>query len=209
MESNHAPPPYQSGAYPVGLPSRLVRKRDSAERNPALGSPPPAGHIPEGVGFAAATAELTSRCISPGGFEPPSSSLASWCSCPLSYDESSALGGSRTRLTRETAEPRHQARPRACAAAKRQLRPRSGRLQGSSRARAAGAVLALRKEWSPGESNPARVVASHHPGHQEPHESDRRESNPVCGAGNAVCFRPDTTVACGAPRAGFEPASPV
>jgi len=26
----------------------------------------------------------------------------------------SALGGSRTRLTRETAEPRHQARPRAC-----------------------------------------------------------------------------------------------
>ncbi len=49
--------------------------------------------------------------------------------------------------------------------------------------------------WSPGESNPAGVGASHLPDHQEPHESDRRDSNPVCGAGNAVCFRPDTTVA--------------
>jgi hypothetical protein len=29
--------------------SELVRKRDSAERNPALGSPPSAGQIPEGA----------------------------------------------------------------------------------------------------------------------------------------------------------------
>ena len=41
-----------------------------------------------------------------------------------------------------------------------------------------------------------------------PCESDRRDSNPVRSAGNAVCFRPDTTVASRAPRAGFEPASP-
>jgi hypothetical protein len=51
VESNHAPPPYQSGACPVGLPSMLVR-------------------------------------ISPGGFEPPSPTVAGWCSVPLSYGES-------------------------------------------------------------------------------------------------------------------------
>ena len=73
------------------------------------------------------------RAISPGGFEPPSPTLARWRSDPLSYDESSALDGSRTRLTRETAKPHHQARPRACVCARehehrteRQLRPRQG-----------------------------------------------------------------------------------
>ena len=30
---------------------------------------------------------------------------------------------------------------------------------------------------------------------KSPIESDRRDSNPVRSAGNAVCFRPDTTVA--------------
>ena len=33
----------------------------------------------------------------------------------------------------------------------------------------------------------------------EQEAGDRRDSNPVCGAGNAVCFRPDTTVASSAP----------
>jgi hypothetical protein len=117
----------------------------------------------------------------------------------------SALDGSRTRPTRETAEPRHQARPRACAlrpqpsgGVRRQLRPRQGRLQGF-----------CGKSGAPGNRTPlgwmqATILAT-----KSPIESDRRDSNPVRGAGNAVCFRPDTTVASRAPRAGFEPASPV
>ena len=89
----------------------------------------------------------------------------------------SALGGSRTRLTRETAEPHHQARPRACLprepelAPERQLRPRQGTPSGILAIEdPLLRILDLRQDgWSPGESNPARVDASHHPGHQEPH----------------------------------------
>ena len=67
---------------------------------------------------------------------------------------------------------------------------------GDSRAAPAGRVRELMSAWSPGESNPAPVVASHSPGPTgSPVQSDRRDSNPVRSAGNAVCFRPDTTVA--------------
>ena len=75
----------------------------------------------------------------------------------------------------------------------------SRRLQGSARSRIRScgfSICAKPTEWSSGESNPARVGASHRSSPSEPRKSDRRGSNPVRSAGNAVCFRPDTTVAC-------------
>ena len=170
----------------------------------------------------AAPAQPARRRISPGGFEPPSPTSAKWCSDPLSYGESSAsnmmttrwlgaigecdartqgasicahigatedeaarppsaprrpvlhrvgsstsaLDGSRTRLTRETAEPHHQARPRA-------------------------------SHGAPGNRTPLGWVQTTILTTKSPAKSDRRDSNPVRSAGDAVCFRPDTTVAWG------------
>jgi hypothetical protein len=63
--------------------------------------------------------------------------------------------------------------------------------------------------WSPGESNPARVDASHHPGHQEPHGATA--GTRTRSAALATPCASDLTPRShrGAPRAGFEPASPV
>ena len=134
------------------------------------------------------------RRISSGGFEPPSPTVAGWWSIPLSYDESSALDGSRTRLTRETAEPHHQARPRACVPprVRRQLRPRQGTPSGilaienrASGSRSAGNTVEPRGiEPRSGGCKPPSWPP------RAPCESDRRDSNPVRSAGNAVCFRP-------------------
>ena len=209
MESNHARPPHQSGACPAGPSSVLVRERDSAERNPALGSPPSAGHIPEARRLRRRNCGIDRPAlrvvISPGGFEPPSPTLAGWRSRPLSYGESSALDGSRTRLTRETAGPRNPGasesvcchvacRPRLDAAV---AAPKGDAFRDLRDRESARRILDLRQasRWSSGESNPARVVASHRSSPSEPRKSDRRGSNPVRSAGNAVCFRPDTTVA--------------
>ena len=213
MESNHARPPHQSGACPAGPSSVLVRKRDSAERNPALGSPPSAGQIPEGrrfaSGFAAATAWIdrpSLSCRHPAGRTRAS----------VPHPRKVALASTelrRVERSRRESNPPHPGdsraahpgasesvcchvacRPRLDAAVAAPIGDAFRDLRDRESARR---ILDLRQasRWSSGESNPARVVASHRSSPSEPRKSDRRGSNPVRSAGNAVCFRPDTTVA--------------
>ena len=209
MESNHARPPHQSGACPAGPSSVLVRKRDSAERNPALGSPPSAGQIPEGVGFAAATAWIDRPSLS-------CRHLAGRIRTSVPHPRKVALASTelrRVERSRRESNPPHPGdsraahpgasesvcchvacRPRLDAAVAAPIGDAFRDLRDRESARR---ILDLRQasRWSSGESNPARVVASHRSSPSEPRKSDRRGSNPVRSAGNAVCFRPDTTVA--------------
>ncbi len=133
---------------PRWIDDRGIEPRSTAVSERRLPSRPVVGTSLK----ASASPPQLPRCrISPGGFEPPTPTVAGWRSVPLSYGESSALGGSRTRLTRETAEPRHQARPRACAATRSRGRAPRGRCgpdrgtpSGILAIEIAGAVLDLR-----------------------------------------------------------------
>jgi len=49
----------------------LFASKIPQERNPALGSPPAAGHTPEGVGFAAAMLVARRWQLAPSGAQPP------------------------------------------------------------------------------------------------------------------------------------------
>jgi hypothetical protein len=116
VESNHARPPHQSGAIPVGC-----------------------------------------RRVSPGGVEPPSTTVGAWRSSAELRRES-ALDGNRTRLTRETARSHPQTRARACTegtpsgirtrvAGVRDRHPRSARRPGRGKLRRLGS-----NQHSPGNS---------------------------------------------------------
>ena len=110
----------------------------------------------------AAPAQSACRRISPGGFEPPSPTVAGWCSVPLSYGEKSFQ------------RSRRESNP-----------PSPGRQPG----RAPGASESLQRNGAPGNRTPPLWLQATFPTIGSPPKSDRRDSNPVCGAGNAVCLR--------------------
>jgi hypothetical protein len=112
VESNHARPPYQSGACPAGPSSSYL------------------------VGRIRTSVPHRRRVVLD----------------PLSYDESALSTGV------EPAPPGRQP-GRATRRVRERVLPSAGDAFRDP----------LRNEWSPGESNPARVDASHHPGHLEPH----------------------------------------
>jgi hypothetical protein len=157
VESNHAVPPYQSGACPAGLSSIVLREAVSARCSrrvrPAGGAERVASLAGARKGAGAATADafrkasarresarripaLRTRLGRRQGIAPCSTgsrpagslqalrrSLAGRSRTPVHHGRNMALStelrredaldGNRTRLTRETARPHRQTRPRA------------------------------------------------------------------------------------------------
>jgi hypothetical protein len=89
VESNHALPPYQSGAVPSWLVVAGFARNGASPGNRTLLH----GVTARGLATSLATQ------VSPGGFEPPWATVGAWCSSTERRREG-ALDGNRTRLTR-------------------------------------------------------------------------------------------------------------
>ena len=197
MESNHAPPPYQGGTYPAGPSSGFVRE---------LGSPPAAGHIPEGVGFAAATATQTNGAGTSHVSRREDSNLRP----PPSQGGAPSAELRRVERSRRESNPPHpgdsraappgaseSVRPRECAPSHRAaVAAPTGDAFRDPRDREPRERFSIcGTDGAPGNRTPLGWMQATILTTKSPIESDRRDSNPVRSAGNAVCFRPDTTVA--------------
>ena len=181
-----AQPARRRGLFASAIPRRGI---------PPLGSPPAAGHIPEGVGFAAATARarLASRREDSNLRPPPSQGGAR--SAELRRVERSRRESNPPHPGDSRAAPPGASESVCChvaASRRRQLRPRQGTPSGilaienrGSGSRSAGKTVEPRGiEPRSGGCKPPSWPP------RAPCESDRRDSNPVRSAGNAVCFRP-------------------
>lgn len=126
VESNHASPPYQSGACPAGPSSNACVGQSSRFRDLPRSRIAPSGFAICGLhgaspGNRTLLAGFTTRGLASSRAtqsrreesNPRTSTVGAWCS-PLSYGEMNALDGSRTRLARQTTGSRLQTRPRAC-----------------------------------------------------------------------------------------------
>ena len=118
--------------------------------------------------------------ISPGGIEPPSSTLAKWRSSAELRRVVIRFVALRRASTHEQVSPEAGFGRPGGATAARPCHARRG-LVGEP-----GSPT----EWSLEESNLDPVGASHvcWPLTPRPRESDRRDSNPACSAGNAACY---------------------
>ena len=133
VESNHASPPYQSGAFPAGPSSMFPRSSESASAVSQRGNPLKPVASATGSRRQDRLPSRRRQGIAPcsPGSHPGGSllavrrSLAGRIRTPVPHGRSvvlttelrrerNALDGSRTRLARQTTGSRLQTRPRAC-----------------------------------------------------------------------------------------------